>query len=108
MQSSSSSGSASSSDFSNDLSNMASAVDLLPTVHEDIELMVNPPAHAGYPSGWIFVSQTPEILLQLKSLCYREPKCRIPYAKRCSTYGSINQRYFVIVSKTTVSRPFQV
>lgn len=51
MRSSSSSGSTSSSDVSNDISNMASAVDLLPTVHEDVELMVNPPAHAGYPSG---------------------------------------------------------
>jgi len=58
MRSSSSSGSTSSSDVSNDISNMASAVDLLPTVHEDVELMVNPPAHAGYPSGWTFFSNT--------------------------------------------------
>lgn len=49
MQSSSSSGS--SSDFSNDLSNLASGLDPLPTLHEDMELVMNPPMHISHTSG---------------------------------------------------------
>ncbi|XP_050302242.1 axin-1 isoform X2 [Anthonomus grandis grandis] len=51
VQSTSSSGS--SSDFSsgNDLSNMASGLDPLPTLHEDMELIMNPPVHMSHTSG---------------------------------------------------------
>lgn len=48
-QASSSSGS--SSDFSNDISNMASGLDPLPTLHEDMELIMNPPVHISHTSG---------------------------------------------------------
>ncbi|XP_030757670.1 axin isoform X2 [Sitophilus oryzae] len=45
------SSSSDSSDFSNDISNMASALDPLPTVHEDMELIMNPPNYISHASG---------------------------------------------------------
>ncbi|KAJ8933838.1 hypothetical protein NQ314_013760 [Rhamnusium bicolor] len=43
--------SSSSSDFSNELSNLASGPDPLPTLHEDMELIMNPSVHISHTSG---------------------------------------------------------
>ncbi|KAJ8949071.1 hypothetical protein NQ318_016973 [Aromia moschata] len=43
--------SSSSSEFSNELSNLASGPDPLPTLHEDMELIMNPPVHISHTSG---------------------------------------------------------
>uniref|UniRef100_A0AAR5PLV3 Axin n=1 Tax=Dendroctonus ponderosae TaxID=77166 RepID=A0AAR5PLV3_DENPD len=43
-------GNESTSEFSTDFSNLASGVDLLPTLHEDVELVTNP-MHMSYTSG---------------------------------------------------------
>lgn len=45
--------SSSSSEFSNELSNLANGPDPLPTVHEDKELIMNPPVHINYLPGKI-------------------------------------------------------
>ncbi|CAH1959889.1 unnamed protein product [Acanthoscelides obtectus] len=43
--------SSSSSDYSNELSNLANGPDPLPTLHEDMELIMNPPVHMSHTSG---------------------------------------------------------
>ncbi|KAG5888939.1 hypothetical protein JTB14_012198 [Gonioctena quinquepunctata] len=43
--------SSSSSDFSNELSNLTNVPDPLPTLHEDMELIMNPPVHISHTSG---------------------------------------------------------
>nr|CAI5845532.1 unnamed protein product [Callosobruchus analis] len=43
--------SSSSSDYSNELSNLANGPDPLPTLHEDMELIMNPPVHISHTSG---------------------------------------------------------
>ncbi|XP_057665598.1 axin-1 isoform X1 [Diorhabda carinulata] len=48
--------SSSSSDFGNDYSNLANGPDPLPTLHEDMELIMNPPVHLSHASGTASVS----------------------------------------------------
>ncbi|XP_028131949.1 axin-1 isoform X1 [Diabrotica virgifera virgifera] len=56
--------SSSSSDFGNEFSNLANGPDPLPTLHEDMELIMNPPVHLSHVSGTASVStgyHTPNI-----------------------------------------------
>lgn len=43
--------SSSSSDFGNEFSNLTNGPDPLPTLHEDMELIMNPPVHLSHASG---------------------------------------------------------
>ncbi|CAG9763118.1 unnamed protein product [Ceutorhynchus assimilis] len=68
-QSSTSSSGSNSSDFSssNEILNLASALDPLPTLHEDSELIMNPPVLPGYHTPGASVRLTKDILLMSQS-----------------------------------------